>query len=100
VAAIVDWEDAATGDPVADVGNCRLELLWASGQQAVDAFTEEYAAARPGIDLGALAYWDLYACLRLGPDIDRWGFDDDTAKRMHEQLRAFQSDAERRAGPG
>jgi len=100
VAAIVDWEDAATGDPLADVGNCRLELLWASGQQAVDAFTEEYAAARPGIDLGALAYWDLYACLRLGPDIDRWGFDRDAARRMHEQLEAFRSDAERRAGRG
>lgn len=95
VAAIVDWEDAATGDPVADVGNCRLELLWAAGQEAVATFTEEYAAARPGTDLGTLAYWDLYACLRLRPDIHLWGFDPDTEKRMRGQLEAFRSEAER-----
>lgn len=95
VAAIVDWEDAATGDPLADVGNCRLELLWATDQRAVATFTEAYAAARPGTDLGALAYWDLFACLRLGPDIHLWGFDRDTEKRMREQVEAFGSEAER-----
>ena len=95
VVAIVDWEDAATGDPLADVGNCRLELLWASGREAAEAFTEAYPAARRGLDLGALAYWDLYACRRLGPDMDLWGFNRETVRRMREQLEAFESDAER-----
>jgi aminoglycoside phosphotransferase (APT) family kinase protein len=29
--AILDWEDAAFGDPLADLANSRLEVLWAFG---------------------------------------------------------------------
>ncbi len=29
--AVIDWEDAALGDPLADVANARLEILWAFG---------------------------------------------------------------------
>jgi len=28
LAAVIDWEDAALGDPLADLANARLELLW------------------------------------------------------------------------
>jgi thiamine kinase-like enzyme len=33
--AVIDWEDAALGDPVADFANSRLEILWAYGRKAM-----------------------------------------------------------------
>jgi aminoglycoside phosphotransferase (APT) family kinase protein len=36
---VLDWEDAAIGDPLADVANVRLELLWARGIEAMEPFT-------------------------------------------------------------
>src|SRR6185437_8385684 len=44
---IVDWEDAAIGDPLADIAISRLDLLWAFGADAMERFTREYAAAAP-----------------------------------------------------
>ena len=37
--AVLDWEDAQVGDPLADVGNTRLEFLWAFGREAMQQFT-------------------------------------------------------------
>jgi aminoglycoside phosphotransferase (APT) family kinase protein len=71
--AVIDWEDAAFGDPLADVGNARLELAMAFGADAVTDFTGQYRAAIPGIDLGALPRWDLYAALRPAGKIAGWG---------------------------
>lgn len=53
LAAIIDWEDAALGDPLADLANCQFELLWAWGRGAMQQFTAEYLAAAP-IDTAAL----------------------------------------------
>ena len=38
--AVIDWEDAALGDPLADLARSRLEVLWAYGGDAMHAFTE------------------------------------------------------------
>jgi aminoglycoside phosphotransferase (APT) family kinase protein len=67
--AVVDWEDAAVGDPLADLGNARLELLWAFGREAMNSFTERYLSRLSALDATDLAYWDLYAVLRLAPQI-------------------------------
>ncbi len=47
--AVIDWEDAARGDPLADPGNGRLEvaLLW--GREAMQAFTDHYLTKMPGL---------------------------------------------------
>jgi thiamine kinase-like enzyme len=37
--AVIDWEDSALGDPLADVANSRLEILWAFGIDAMKEFT-------------------------------------------------------------
>ena len=95
VAAIVDWEDAATGDPVADVANCRLELLWAAGGDALEEFTEPYPRMLPRVDLAGLAYWDLFAARRLGPAIGSWGLAPDTVSTMRERLDDFVAAARR-----
>jgi aminoglycoside phosphotransferase (APT) family kinase protein len=42
IVGVIDWEDASLGDPLADVGITRLELLWAFGRQAMTSFTEHH----------------------------------------------------------
>ncbi len=63
--AVLDWEDAAIGDPLADVANARLELLWAGGAEAKEEFTRRYRSLVPGVDLTDLPHWDRWAGLRL-----------------------------------
>ncbi|KZE47134.1 hypothetical protein AV540_20255 [Brevibacillus parabrevis] len=73
--AVIDWEDAAVGDPLADVGNAWLELLWAFGSEAMDAFTALYRERMPDLDYTDLAYWDLYAALRPASSLGNWGLE-------------------------
>jgi aminoglycoside phosphotransferase (APT) family kinase protein len=89
LAAVIDWEDAATGDPLADVGNCRLESLWAFGEDAVSAFTERYRELMPLLDYANLPYWDLYAALQPAGKLAGWGLDTGAERRMKEQHRGF-----------
>ena len=65
LAAVIDWEDAKTGDPLSDLANARLEVLWAFGWEALRDFTRMYLdAAR--VDDASLLYWDLFAALVAG----------------------------------
>nr|WP_306813140.1 phosphotransferase [Paenibacillus soyae] len=89
IAAVIDWEDAAWGDPLSDVGNARLELLWAYGAEAKDAFTERYRERMPELAYDALPYWDLYAALRPASQLSHWGLPPDTEARMRQRHAEF-----------
>jgi aminoglycoside phosphotransferase (APT) family kinase protein len=56
--AIIDWEDAELGDPLADLANSRHEILWAFGIDAMHSFTHHYTSMTT-IDFTYLPYWDL-----------------------------------------
>ncbi|MBI1298853.1 phosphotransferase [bacterium] len=86
--ALIDWEDAAVGDPLADVANARLEILWAFGQEAMDQFTTRYQAHNH-IDFDHLPYWDLRAALRPAGKLHTWGLDPPVEKRMRSRHRSF-----------
>lgn len=90
--AVVDWEDAAVGDPLADVANARLELLWAVGFEAMEDFTRRYESTL-SVDFTDLPYWDLAADLRLAGRTAEWGLDDATEKRMRAGHEAFVTQA-------
>lgn len=85
--AVIDWEDAAIGDPLADVGSSRLELLWAFGIDAMQHFTEHYRALTT-LDWTNLPYWDLYAALRLAPFAE-WAVDANEEQQMRAGHRWF-----------
>ncbi len=85
---IIDWEDAAIGDPLADLANSRLELLWAGGVGAMEQFTQRYQSLT-SIDLTNLPYWDLCAALRPAKNMASWGLDDPAERSMREGLRWF-----------
>lgn len=86
--AIVDWEDATHGDPLADVANSRLEILWAFGIDAMQRFTYQYQSLT-SLDFTHLPYWDLCAALRPIAQLAHWGLDDTAERRMREQHRWF-----------
>lgn len=70
--AVIDWEDAAVGDPLADLANSRLEILWAFGPDAMQLFTRQYQARMEGLDFTTLSYWDLCAALRPISKAAQW----------------------------
>jgi aminoglycoside phosphotransferase (APT) family kinase protein len=90
--AVIDWEDAKVGDPLADVANSRLELLWAFGIKAMQRFTDHYRSIA-SIDWTNLPYWDLCAALRHAPNIAQWELDNSAEQAMREGLRFFISQA-------
>jgi aminoglycoside phosphotransferase (APT) family kinase protein len=99
VVAVIDWENAHVGDPLADLSITRLEMAWTFGREAVCALTERYAQ-RTGADLDALAVWDLAAARRPAGEVSRWAADwvnygrpDMTAARMRTAHRWFVDDA-------
>jgi hypothetical protein len=97
---IVDWDGAALGDPLADVGNGRLELLWAFGADAMHAFTEDYRALAPTVDFTDLPAWDLTADARLTPRIPEWGLERPTVRTMLQRREAFVAEATERLATG
>jgi aminoglycoside phosphotransferase (APT) family kinase protein len=86
--AVIDWENAAFGDPLADVANSRLEMLWAFGINAMQSFTDQYQAMTT-TDFSNLPYWDLCAALRPAFKIAEWAADDIKEKNMREGHRWF-----------
>lgn len=87
LAAIIDWEDAMVGDPLADLGKSRLEMLWALGEEALDRYTAAYQARNVQLDYSALAFWDLWGALRLA-HFEKWSAAQ-KIPRMRAQYQRF-----------
>jgi aminoglycoside phosphotransferase (APT) family kinase protein len=99
LAAVIDWEDAAIGDPLADLATTRLDLCWIFGAAAMHTFTTKYLSLNK-IDITALPLWDLYAALRFirlaGDDLPGWsayfspyGRPDITPESIFQAYHAF-----------
>jgi aminoglycoside phosphotransferase (APT) family kinase protein len=87
--SVIDWEDAATGDPVADLGNARMEICISYGAAAVADLTRQYRALRPAVDLSSLPHWDLYAALRHAGRMGTWGLPATELARLQSGHRKF-----------
>jgi aminoglycoside phosphotransferase (APT) family kinase protein len=90
--AVIDWEDAALGDPLADVANSRLEILGAYGTEAMQQFTHYYQSTMP-IDVRNLPCWDLCVALKMGIHISQWGLDARTERILRERHKWFVAQA-------
>jgi aminoglycoside phosphotransferase (APT) family kinase protein len=101
--AVIDWEDAAVGDPLADFAISRLDILWILGLDAFESFTRYYQAMMP-MDYTYLPYWDLCAALRLvhlaGANLAEWaayfipfGRHDITEQTFRDHYRFFVTQA-------
>ncbi|HET9958911.1 MAG TPA: phosphotransferase [Polyangiaceae bacterium] len=71
LSAVLDWEEAEIGNPLADLAVTRLDLWWAFGADAAGIFTARYAETSH-IDPRQLAIWDLCAALRPMSNLELW----------------------------
>jgi aminoglycoside phosphotransferase (APT) family kinase protein len=99
IAAVVDWEGASLGDPMADVACGRIELTVSHGPDAAGAFLARYAARAP-VDPTWLAVWEVYAAGSALASMAAWGLPPEVeAQRRAATERAFNAAAERLVGP-
>lgn len=88
IAAVVDWEDASTGDPVSDLAASRAEILCEHGEAAMDSFTEHYLACRD-VDLSELALWEVYVSAAAIAMMSEWGLDPEVEAARRRRTSAF-----------
>jgi aminoglycoside phosphotransferase (APT) family kinase protein len=89
LAAVIDWEDAGFGDPLADLANGRLEITMILGQETAREFTRHYRSLMPSADYTNLPQWDLCAALRPAGQMFTWGLDQVTFRKFQDGHRAF-----------
>jgi aminoglycoside phosphotransferase (APT) family kinase protein len=99
VVAVVDWEDAAVGDPLSDLACARAELFVATDRDTVETFTTAYVE-RTDVDTRTLPIWDLYVALGALASMAQWGLEAEVLARRQERTRVFadQASAELRRG--
>ena len=87
--AVIDWEDCAIGDPLADLACARIELACQYDHDAMHAFTEDYLRAmadRPrALDLGALPLWETYASAAALSSMSDWGLTPEDERRRRRR---------------
>lgn len=96
IAAVLDWEDAALGDPLSDLATARLELLHGAGAESAEAFTRHYVAAsgiRPDPD--RLAVWELYVAFAVLATVAHWGLEPAHEQRVREGAERSAAEATR-----
>ncbi len=79
--AVLDWEDAAIGDPVADLAGSRNELLWKHGLDAREQFTGLFLSMSP-IDLTNLPFWEISSAAGALALMGDWGLDPEVEADM------------------
>jgi aminoglycoside phosphotransferase (APT) family kinase protein len=106
ISGVVDWEEAAQGDPGVDVGYCMADIAMKGRHGVADVFLAEYEAATGG-RVGNLGLWQLAAAVRTMPDPERWveqwaSFGDGEARlaALREHLGTFIAGALNRAEAG
>ena len=86
--AILDWEDAALGDPLSDVAGCRIELLWKYGAEAMSYFTQLYMKDR-SVDARRLALWEVCAGSAANHFRGEWGLEPSYEAEMRRKTNGF-----------
>ena len=74
VVAVLDWEDAACGDPLSDVACAQLELKYLFDDELVDLFLST-CAGHLSIDPHRLALWQIYVASAAQRYMSAWGLE-------------------------
>ncbi len=88
ITAILDWEDAALGDPLSDVAAARVELRYKLGTGAMQRFSHAYAGHR-ALDAQRLALWQVYVAAAAQRYMGEWGLE--PAREAHMRAEALAS---------
>ncbi len=71
VTAVLDWEAAHLGDPIADLGYCYAEMHYLGMPEPARALVTAYEKFTDD-DLGALRYWVIVALCRAVPSLESY----------------------------
>jgi aminoglycoside phosphotransferase (APT) family kinase protein len=93
ISAVIDWEEAAYGDPAVDVAYARMNILLMGLPEAADEFLRVYESEmrRPVKNLG---FWELAASVRPMIDPEDWSVDENG--KNADIFMKFIEDAKRR----
>ncbi|MEO1028378.1 MAG: phosphotransferase [Pseudomonadota bacterium] len=91
--AILDWEDAAIGDPLSDIACACLELEYVYGKAGAEAFLAAYQALWP-VDPERFALWQIYVSAAAQRFMGGWGM----APEKEAHMRSVAMASVRRAG--
>ncbi len=92
IAAVIDWEDAAIGDPLSDVACACLELRYIFGNWGSQCFLRAYSAKRH-VDARRLALWQAYVAAAGNRFMGGWGLDPARVERMRKVALASIAEA-------
>ncbi|MBC7879180.1 MAG: phosphotransferase [Anaerolineales bacterium] len=71
ISAVIDWEEAAYGDPAVDVAYARMNMILMGLPNAADEFLQVYEA-ETGRKVENLGFWELAAAIRPMTDPADW----------------------------
>lgn len=86
IAAILDWEDAALGDPLSDVACAGLELRYVHGAEGKVLFEKAYAKHR-AIDRRRFALWLAHVSSAALKHMGDWGLESAREEHMRQTAR-------------
>ena len=87
IRAVLDWEDAALGDPLSDVACTRVELRYRYGPGIMRIFTHAYEQYRP-VDRQRLALWQIYVAAAAQRYMGSWGLPAEQEAHMRREALA------------
>jgi aminoglycoside phosphotransferase (APT) family kinase protein len=95
LSGVLDWEDAALGDPLSDVACACLELRYLYGIEGADLFAEAYSQHH-ALDPERFALWQLYVAAAGQHSMGQWGLGPDRESAMRAiALRSIEEAAKR-----
>lgn len=89
LAALIDWEDAWLGDPLADLACARVELLCQYGHGAMEYFTHRYLDSETQLDTWSLPGWECYVSATALASMHLWGLDPAEETRRRSLTESF-----------
>ena len=87
IVAILDWEDAAIGDPLSDVAGCFSELRYIYGLDGSELFLDQYIRLSGWIDLRRLSLWKVCVNAAAQKYMGHWGLP--VEKEVHMRATAL-----------
>lgn len=91
--AVLDWEDAALGDPLSDVACTGLELRYRYGFDGMAQFIETYSRSQV-VDRRRLALWQVYGAAAAQRFMADWGLPQEQEQHMRREALATLAEAE------
>lgn len=88
LAAVIDWEDAQLGDPLADLACARVELLCQYGAPAMEHFTTRYLS-QTDLSTQSLAVWEIYVSSSALATMHLWDLDPTEETRRRARTTEF-----------